>query len=337
MRGKLVIIYLFYLILLLEATSRIYLSVTQNVPFFAPQETIYTFYPELRAIEASGTAASDDYFDVLLLGGSVLRPEWGNVPAALSRELLQKPGLKIRIHNAAAQGHTSRDSYFKYRYLRHMSFDAVFFYHGINETRTNNCPPELFREDYSHYYQWYSLLNLYDQHPEMRWLSFPYTIRLGWLLWQEEKNKTKKIKPGRLNPQWLKYGNQVKSHLALQKNLQAITQIAGEKQEKIFIGTFSYHMPDNYSIRKFQRRQLDYGRHRSAIELWGQPENVRLALLRHNEIIRQFTLQNPGTTIIDLQATLPVGKTNFDDICHLTEKGSIAFAKRIAEKLSISK
>ncbi len=334
MRGKLVIVYLFYLLLLLEITSRVYLSVTQNVPFFAPQKTIYTFYPELHAIEAAGIEAADDYFDVLLLGGSVLRPEWGNVPTALKKQLSEMAGKKIRIHNAAAQGHTSRDSYFKYRHLQHIPFDAVFFYHGINEVRTNNCPPQLFREDYSHYYQWYSLLNLYDQHPEMRWLSFPYTIRLGWLLWQEEKNRTKKIEPGRLNPRWLKYGSQVRSHLALQKNIQAIREIAKKKQEKIFIGTFAYHMPDNYTRRKFQRRQLDYGRHRSAIELWGLPENVRLALFRHNEIIRQFTMQNPGTTLIDLQATMPPGKIYFDDICHLTRKGSDTFAKRIAKKLS---
>lgn len=334
MRGKLLIVYLFYLLLLLEITSRVYLSVTQNVPFFAPQETIYTFYPELRAIEAAEIEASDDYFDVLLLGGSVLRPEWGNVPEALKRQLSEMAGKKIRIHNASAQGHTSRDSYFKYRHLRDIPFDAVFFYHGINEARTNNCPPQLFREDYSHYYQWYSLLNLYDQHPEMRWFSFPYTFRLGWLLWQEEKNKAKKIEPGRLNPGWLKYGSQIKSHLALQKNLQAIRDIAKGKQEKIFIGTFAYHIPDNYTRLKFQRRQLDYRRHRSAIELWGMPESVRLALLRHNEIIRQFTMQNPSTTLIDLQATMPRGKINFDDICHLTRKGSNTFAKRIAEKLS---
>jgi hypothetical protein len=68
----------------------------------------------------------------------------------------------VRVHLAAAGAQTSRDSYLKYRWLSSKRFDLVVLYDGINEACANNCPPNVFRADYSHY-AWYRFLNDFDR------------------------------------------------------------------------------------------------------------------------------------------------------------------------------
>ena len=59
------------------------------------------------------------------------------------REQLAYLGQRnVRIFNLAMPAHTSRDSWLKYAALRDARFDLVIFYHGINEARVNNAPPE---------------------------------------------------------------------------------------------------------------------------------------------------------------------------------------------------
>ena len=93
----------------------------------------------------------DDHadYDILMLGGSVLTDQWGSIAPELD-SYLEEQGLNVRIHNLAMPAHTSLDSRLKYENVAKNGYDLVLLYHGINETRFNNCPPEMFKDDYTH-------------------------------------------------------------------------------------------------------------------------------------------------------------------------------------------
>ena len=133
--------------------SRGYWSLRKDAPFFSP--TRYFYYPELRDIERIKIDNNDKCFDILLLGGSVLNRNWGNISHLFLEKVTYAKKQKIRVHNLSEPGHTSRDSYFKYRNLFDKKFDLVLIYHGINDLRLNNCPPHIYKADYSHY-SWYT-------------------------------------------------------------------------------------------------------------------------------------------------------------------------------------
>ena len=65
----------------------------------------------------------DDRFDVLLLGGSALDPDWGSIESRLAEKLRADLGDRCRVYNLARPGHTSRDSLLKYRQLEKEEFD----------------------------------------------------------------------------------------------------------------------------------------------------------------------------------------------------------------------
>lgn len=325
------LLYILYLIILLELTSRTYLSVTHTVPFFQPGNMVYTFFPGLEEIKNTPMTAGDEYFDVLLLGGSVLHPDWGTVGIALKQTLSENMRREVRIHNSAFQGHTSRDSYFKYNHLKDKPFDVVLFYHGINEVRTNNCPPAVFKTDYSHYYHWYSLLKLADEHQELKYITFPYTLRLGWLLLQEKLNKDNLMAPNKLKPEWLKYGGDIKSEKSFGENLRNIADIAREKGELLMLSTFAFYVPEDYSLRNFRRRVLDYGKHRSAVEIWGKPQHVIAGIVAHNRQVHRIANRYPEIKFIDLNAKMPRNRQHFDDICHLTPEGALFYSKEVTK------
>ena len=133
-----------------EGACRVYWW-TRGVPLLkSPARMHAPLYPRLAWVEQQWVG-EDDLYDVLILGGSVVSDGFGSVGAQLAEELTARHGVRVRVHNVGARAHTSRDSLLKYRRLWRQKFDLVVVYHGINEVRANNCPPDLFREDYSHY------------------------------------------------------------------------------------------------------------------------------------------------------------------------------------------
>ena len=77
--------------------------------------------------------------------------------------------------------HTTLDSYLKHKALHNKTFDVVVIYHGINEVRANNSPPEIFKPDYSHY-AWYELRYLDDRYmPTINISIIP--IIGSWVVW----------------------------------------------------------------------------------------------------------------------------------------------------------
>ena len=73
------------------------------------------------------------------------------------------------------------DSLWKYRYWYDgYDFDLVMFYHGINDSRANNYPRDVFRDDYtqfSYYQRFQPAFDWIDRHP---WLSRSFLV--SWVM-----------------------------------------------------------------------------------------------------------------------------------------------------------
>src|SRR5262245_48372721 len=102
-----------------ELGARAYWAVLGGARFFGPPKALAyaALYPEVHSIEQIDIRQDDDFFDVLLLGGSTLTPEYGDVARVLLESLTYRTKRPVRVHMAAAGAQTSRDSYLKYRWL----------------------------------------------------------------------------------------------------------------------------------------------------------------------------------------------------------------------------
>ena len=130
-----------------------------GVPFHKPNRILYAYYPNLKQVDTERPAHDDAFYDIVFLGGSVLHRDWTPIERILREQLADNGHRNVRIFNLAVPAHTSRDSWLKYASFRDVRFELVVFYHGVNETRANNAPPQLFREDYAHY-SWYKSVNM---------------------------------------------------------------------------------------------------------------------------------------------------------------------------------
>jgi hypothetical protein len=158
-----------YAIGLAELGSRAFWWWRHGVPLVGPGQLLSrVFYPELRLVEAP---APRDAFTILVLGGSVVADSdpYNRIPTRLAERLTRAAGRPVVVRGLAQAGHSTRDSLLKYRALADRRFDLVVVYHGINDARANNAPPEVFRRDYSHY-AWYAQVNALARHPEARWI-----------------------------------------------------------------------------------------------------------------------------------------------------------------------
>lgn len=323
-------VYILFLLLLAELGARAF-WVTRGVPFCTAQRRIYrSFYPGVAGLERSETSGTDaeDSFDVLLLGGSVLNPRYGDIEHVLRERLTRAIGKPVNVYNLAEPAHTSLDSDYKYEHLSAISFDVVLVYHGINELRANNCPPDVFQEDYSHF-SWYKLINDYERRARSRWFVLPYTVkffavkvvgRLGWsgFLPTHEPDPTS-----------LAYGCDVKTVTSFRKNLGGIVETAQRRGEPVVLMSFAYYLPGDYSEDKFESRQLDYTVHTFPVELWGEPECVAKGLGAHNEVAEELARASEGVWFVDQDSLIPDDGRHFNDICHLTHEGCERFAENL--------
>lgn len=326
-RSRYLLLYTFYLIVLVEIASRSYLTIVENASFLKPETILYKYYPELGRLMQERVDGDDGYFDILFLAGSVLNAEWGEIEKLLLEKLSNRLDREIRIHNLSQGAHTSLDSYYKYRHLSDKKFDLVLFYHGINEVRANNSPDYIFKNDYSHY-AWYRSVNLIERHKELTYLAFPYVFARGFM------NLRDRFDPPELLPmyipkyEWVQYGGAIKTAFALATNLQKIIDIALEKGEPILLATFAFHVPENYSSERFKAKSLDYGRHMSEVEVWGEPRNVITGLLTHNRVITDAAMES-DVMLVDMARLIPGDGAHFNDICHLTYAGAESFADNL--------
>lgn len=331
------IYYIFYIFLLLEISARAFLTIKFNASFFKPSTILFNFYSELKDLKKQDLSKNNGVFDFLLLGGSVLHPKWGDIEKLLLDAFIQHNYNDIRIHNLSRIAHTSLDSYYKYDQLKNKSFDLVLVYHGINEVRANNCPEEVFRCDYSHY-KWYRLINQIKAHNEINFVTFPYVFDLAFLQ-LKELIFPPAIVPGHApRKDWIKYGTVIKTRKSFSRNLKKIITLSRNKHEPIILLTFAYYVPADYSLDKFNKKMLDYGLHRSPIEIWGTPKNVVKGIKVHNQVVKTLA-HNLGTYFVDMEKLIPKQGKYFEDICHLTHAGSEKFVENIfplVERLYLS-
>jgi hypothetical protein len=315
----------------LELGARAFWKLELGVPMSRPSRLLWGFYPELWDVEWKGRdLAPLQPVRVLLLGGSALHPSWGSVEQGLRERLTTRLHRPVVTFNMAAIGHTTRDSLLKYEALAGRHFDLVFVYHGINDARANNVPPEGFAADYSHY-AWYETVNALARHRDGLPLVLPAT--LGYLATRikERSGLVAYVGMDQPRPEWTAYGGDIKTAGPFEANVEAIVALAQARGEHVLLATFATYVPDDYTKAAFDRHALDYTLHLSPIEMWGTRENVMAAVGRHNEIVRAVAARHPDVAFADAAAAMPRGAAYFNDVCHLTAAGSAKLVDALLE------
>ncbi|MCK5606632.1 tetratricopeptide repeat protein, partial [Candidatus Pacearchaeota archaeon] len=288
----------------------------QGLSFFQCQKEIHlAFYPELKYVDALSIRRDDEYYDILLLGGSALHEAFGSIERLLGIRLELEKNKKVRLHNMAFRAHSTLDSYYKYRHLSDKRFDLVIVYHGINEVRANNCPPSLFREDYSHY-SWYRAINSYEKASDSKLLIFPYTLTLTWIRGLDWLGLRRYVSTAKPNPSWIDYAGTIRTKEPFERNLARILELAEAKCEPVVLMSFSYYIPEEYP---------DVADWWMPIELWGKPEYVAKGIAVHNTVIEELARSHTHVMFIDQNKLVPKEKKFFRDICHFTGQGSERF------------
>lgn len=318
--------------LVLETGARLFWYQRHGVPLGSPDRILYAYYPELREVDEARPDHDDDFYDVLVLAGSVLHPEWGNAVQDLKAQLEDLVTRRVRVFNLAMPAHTSRDSRLRYEALREHGFELVIFYHGINEVRANNVPPELFREDYSHY-SWYEVVNALAAYHGRSSFAVPYTLRFLALRVRQIMEPDRYVPTHDPREEWLDFGAEVRTAVSFDANLETVLELARDRGDSVMLMTFAIHVPDNYSHEAFAAKQLDYGRHLLPLETWGRPPNVRKAVAAHNDIVRRKAVEHQEALLVDQARLIEGSAENFDDACHLTAAGASVFARNVHEVL----
>jgi len=309
--------------LILEAGSRALYARDERLPFFYPTE--YLVYPPLYHAMRDYSA---DTKNVLLLGGSVL------MGAGRRGEMQEALGPGWRVYNVAQNAHSSLDSLTKYRWLvaHGYRFDYVVFYHGINEVRANNCPPDVFRDDYSHYLFYRLVHAVFDEgHPVQRWaLRSALVYRADRLVAQLRNTRTfgrHFVTTSYPREDWLKYGAEIRSAGPFEANLMEIARLANAHGATLLVGEFFYDpvldaYVDGREGAPSREAMVAYTRE------WGLPENVLKGIRAHNAVIREH---RDGFVGVDTSAMRQHEK--FIDPCHLTETANAEFVALMANAL----
>ncbi|HEX5042739.1 MAG TPA: hypothetical protein VFV75_07520 [Candidatus Polarisedimenticolaceae bacterium] len=310
---------------LAEVAARAYWRLAFAASFFHPDRVLYAFYPELKEVNRARPIREDRFQDVLLLGGSTLQKEWGEVEQALAERLAYAGHRNVRIHNLAREAHTSRDSLLKYDALSRARFDLVVLYDGINEARVNNVPPALYRDDYGHY-SWYATVNALAPYHGRARLALPMTAHLLLTSMRRVLQPDRYVPTGWPRQDWLVYGGDLRSAASYRKNLGEILDVARRRGDPVLLLTFATYVPRNYARLAFKAGRLDYGRHLVPLEMWGAPDHVQEAVAAHNAVVRDLAAHTPGVRFVDVEERLAGQARFFNDPCHLTVEGSMAFA-----------
>lgn len=300
---------------------------------------VLKYFPKLQQNDFSDAEGKDE-FRVLLLGGSVLHKNHGTIAEDLLiefQELAKAKSKTLRLINLAYMGHTTMDSRMKLQLLQDFRLDLVVVYHGINETRANNIPSELFHNDYRHYATYQRVHAILD-HPEMNYFVLPYLVRrLANGLWHQwfPHDYISRDYP---REEYLKFGAEIKTKEPFRSNLTAIIKDCNDREIPAVIGTFAFHFPADYSKEKILSGEYDgYNmpatRKQFPVEIWGVAENVVKGLEVHNEVIREVAAKEE-CVFVDYEKQIPDLPENYDDICHLSDRGCHLFVKALMNEIN---
>jgi hypothetical protein len=311
-----------------EGAARAFWRVIYGVPLRDPGRILYAYYPGLRSVDTLRPSHEDEFYDILLLGGSTLHKNWGEVELSLLEQLAHSGRRNVRVFNLAQPANTSRDSLLKYAAVGEARFELVIVYDGINDARTNNVPPELFREDYGHY-SWYETVNALAPYHGKSSFALPYTLRYLAAGVRHVMAKGSYVPPEAPRADWVQYGHDPRSAVPFEHNLDAILDLAARRGDRVMLMTFATYVPEDYSLEAFKAKRLNYGLYRTPIELIGAREHVMNTVAVHNGIIRSLAARHVRVLFVD-QASLMAGEPRyFNDICHLTVVGSSKFVENL--------
>ena len=308
----------------------------RHLPFFSSgRDFIYRFYPELRPALQPERAAEG--LRVLLLGGSTLHPEFGDIAERLADRLQERFQQPIRMVNLAMPAQGVLDCDYKYRFLRQRRFDVVALYVGMNDVRANNVPDTLWRDDYGHYC-WYDELSFFMRHQKWtRWnLLTPFFVKaLAIRINQRLLHRAAHVSRHSVNPEWIRFGGTIKTAKPFRAAIERIVTLAETKGEPLILMTFAHHLPKDYSRERLRDGSLDYipSPQASPVELWGAPANVQAGLTVHNQIIREVAQRHPAVIFIDQDQLMSHQGRWFIDVCHLSPAGSAEFVANIMAEL----
>lgn len=324
-----------------EMSVRLCLASIHRLSILKPSTIMSGMYRQLDTCDFANAGSTDNVLHVLLLGGSALYRDYGNVEHLLSQDLATRGVTDHRICNLSAPSHTTRDSYLKYHAVGKPAFDVVVVYHGINEVRANNCPADMFDESYSHY-AWYEQRNLVHRHlPYMNLTVIPYFCEYAFVSVRNALVPPLRAPEDRPHTRWLQYGGEIKTAGPFAQNIEKIVAVARRRGESVLLLTFAYYIPEGYTFRRFREGRLGYdrssferrGTKRSPIELWGTPRNVAKGLRSHNHAIEGIVKDNPDVYFLDMYRRIPAEGEYFRDICHFSRRGCALFSQELAEAI----
>jgi hypothetical protein len=311
-----------------EATARAFWYFRSGISPREPASILRAFYPELRRLDGKDLSHTNEYYDVLFLGASTLHKDWGLMEPMLLEQLAINGQHNVRIVNLATPAHSSRDSLHKYTAAGAARFELVVVYDGFNEIRTNNVPPETFREDYSHNY-WYQVVNTMAPYHGTTSFALPYTV--AYLsTWLQHRMAPERYLPSRsLRDDWITYGREPRSTGSLEQNLRLILDLAALRGDRVMLMTFASYFPENYTAEAFAAKQLDYLLHLYPIEMWGDPTHVANTIAAHNDAIRRLAMERSDLLFVDQAALMAGAPHYYNDVCHYTAAGAAAFVDNI--------
>jgi hypothetical protein len=333
-RWRFWLLYLVYLFLTVELGAHAYWAIVRKTSVLHPN--IWSAYFrewDRSGVEEAGSEGGDGSYRVLLLGGSVVSEEYGPVSQELSTGLAARIGRKVRVFNLAYAARTSRDSLLKYRALEQKHFDLVVFYHGINDTHMNCCPPEMYRDDYRHC-RWYDELATYQELGSSRWLVSPFTLYLMGSSTADALRLRPSISRLYSDADWAKYGGNIQTRKAFRDNLSELIERAQARRETVLVMTFAYHLPHVTAGSAAEENPADYASGQSAVRIWGRAEHVARGIDIHNAIVRDLVRENPRLLFVDQHALLPRDPEHFVDCCHLTPRGCAVLARNIVDGIA---
>ncbi|MBS0264758.1 MAG: SGNH/GDSL hydrolase family protein [Planctomycetes bacterium] len=313
-------IYLFYCWGLVVLGIKLFWIWTAGVPLGQEPLTVDFFYSEIRQsqVRERHPRHSDEHFDVLLLGGSVLTPAWGSVEHCLEEKFHEMAGDRVRIFNLAWPAHTSRDSLIKYWLVAGEEFDLVIVYDGINDVAMNCCPAEEFRDDYLHF-SWYREV---AEAIDTGRMSLP--IRLS--------DQVQLVGQGLLRtdigPQTAEFGREIKTVRTLRRNHEELLSTAAARGDPVLLMTFAYNIP----LEAGDQPAAEDGSQESPGErltCWGKSKYVAAALDAQNAAIRGLAESHPDVLFVDQTPLMPEGQGLFNDACHLSTAGSRRFVENL--------
>jgi len=310
-------------LVLLELGSRAMYAAQLGFPFFYPVE--HVVYPPLYDQFHDDP---DEGVKVLLLGGSVL------YFAGRENALESAFDAPARVYNLAQTAHSSHDSLTKYQYVldRGYEFDYVIFYHGINDVRANNVPPELFSRDYNHYF-FYRLTNTVfrERNPVLRLvLNSALVFRIERLVTQLRETRffgRNLVHIAFPREDWLRYGADIKSREVFEKNLLEIARLAQEHGSRLIVPRFASHpflaeYAAGRETGKTEEEMVEFA------EQWGLPRHVAKGIQAHNDVIEAHSERY---TFVDTRALEEAD--NFVDPCHFTSEVQAEFAGLLVDAL----